>query len=306
MSFKTERAPKPLCIILGVTGSIAAYKAAEIASTLHQRGHDVHVVMTPSAQKLVTAATFHPLTGNPVHKDLWDEASLTGQARVTHVDLADRADVFAIAPATANTIGKIAHGIADSFLTTLLLAYPGKVLVAPAMNDNMFAHPSVQKNLETLRGFGYRMVAPGQGALACGREGLGRLADPEAIVRAIEALGAGKPTGPEHGGAAPRRVLVTAGPTREPIDAVRVLQNPSSGRMGDAIAAALAARGHEVTLVRGPIDRPAPSGLAQVVPVTTTRSMFEACQRVFPSVDAVIMAAAPCDWRAPAPASEKL
>lgn len=174
-------------VILGVAGSIAAYKAAEIASQLSRRGHDVHCVLTRAARELVTPATFHPLTGNPVNVDLFTDANASSEYRVEHVALADRADVFAIAPATANVIGKIAAGIADDFLTTLLLAYTGPVVIAPAMNDNMYGHPAVQRNIETLRSFGYSFVPPESGDLACGRSGIGRLADPLAIVAAIEA-----------------------------------------------------------------------------------------------------------------------
>jgi phosphopantothenoylcysteine synthetase/decarboxylase len=178
-----------LTVALGVAGSIAAYKAAEIASQLTKRGHDVHVVMTRAATKFVTPATFHPLTGNPVQVELFGEGGAAGGYRVEHVGLADRASVFAIAPATANVIGKIAAGIADDFLTTLVLAYRGPMLVCPAMDDNMWLHPAVQRNVATLRGFGYGFVEPEEGALASGHVGVGRLADPARIVAAIEALG---------------------------------------------------------------------------------------------------------------------
>jgi phosphopantothenoylcysteine decarboxylase/phosphopantothenate--cysteine ligase len=179
-------------IILGVCGSIAAYKAADLASRMTKKGHDVHVVMTAAATKLVTPMTFHPVTGNPVHSDLWDAGAAAADDRVEHVGLADRADVFAIAPATANTLGKIAGGLADDFLTTLLLAYPGPVVIAPAMNDNMYAHPAVQRNIATLKGFGYTFVDPEAGDLACGRKGTGRLADLEKIIAAIEKAAATK------------------------------------------------------------------------------------------------------------------
>jgi phosphopantothenoylcysteine decarboxylase/phosphopantothenate--cysteine ligase len=177
-------------IILGITGSIAAYKGADLASRLTKRGHDVHVVMTAAATKLVTPATFHAVTGNAVSSDLFGETAATADARVEHVGLADRADVFAIAPATANTIGKIAAGLAEDFLATMLLAFPGPVVIAPAMNDNMWLHPAVRRNAETLRSFGYRFVEPEAGDLACGRSGVGRLADLEKIVAAIEAAAA--------------------------------------------------------------------------------------------------------------------
>ena len=186
----TAAAARKLTIVLGVTGSIAAYKGADLASQLTKRGHEVHCVLTPAAAKMVTPATFHPLTGNPVYTDLFDQGAAASDYRVEHVGLADRADVFAIAPATANTIGKIAAGLASDFLTTLLLAYPGPVVVAPAMNDNMWLHPAVRRNVALLREWGYRFVDPEAGDLACGRTGVGRLASPAKIVAAIEAAAA--------------------------------------------------------------------------------------------------------------------
>jgi phosphopantothenoylcysteine synthetase/decarboxylase len=184
-----ERKPRRLTIVHGVAGSIAAYKAAEIASQLSKRGHDVHCVLTRAACELVTPATFEPLTGNPVRVELFGEPGAAGAYRVAHVGLADEADVFAIAPATANVMGKIAAGIADDFLTTLLLAYRGPVLICPAMDDNMWLHPAVQRNVETLRGFGYGFVEPEAGRLASGHVGVGRLAEPARIVDAIERAG---------------------------------------------------------------------------------------------------------------------
>lgn len=180
-----------LTIIHGVAGSIAAYKGAEIASQLGKRGHDVHCVLTRAACELVTPATFEPLTGNPVNVELFGERA--GDYRVEHVGLADRADVLAIAPATANVIGKIAAGIADDFLTTLVLAYRGPVVICPAMDDNMWLHPAVQRNVETLRSFGYAFVDPEAGPLASGHVGVGRLAEPMKIVEAIERAGLANP-----------------------------------------------------------------------------------------------------------------
>jgi phosphopantothenoylcysteine synthetase/decarboxylase len=188
-----QGAARRLTIVLGVTGSIAAYKGAEIASQLAKRGHDVHCVLTRAAREMVTPATFHPLTGNPVHVDLFGEGAASSEYRVEHVGLADRADVFAIAPATANTLGKIASGIADDFLSTLILAYRGPVVIAPAMNDNMWEHPAVRRNVATLRSFGYTFVDPEAGDLACGRTGVGRLADPARVVAAIEAAAGARP-----------------------------------------------------------------------------------------------------------------
>jgi phosphopantothenoylcysteine decarboxylase/phosphopantothenate--cysteine ligase len=184
---------KKLTVVLGVTGSIAAYKGADLASQLAKRGHDVHCVLTPAAAKMVTPATFHPLTGNPVYTDLFDQGAAASDYRVEHVGLADRADVFAIAPATANTLAKIACGLAEDFLSTLVLAYPGPVVVAPAMNDNMWVHPAVRRNVAQLREWGYRFVDPEAGDLACGRTGVGRLAALDKIIAAIEEA-ARKPT----------------------------------------------------------------------------------------------------------------
>ncbi|RME76890.1 MAG: hypothetical protein D6776_00455 [Planctomycetota bacterium] len=186
----SEAAVRPLRIVLGVTGSIAAYKAADLTSRLAARGHEVHVVLTRAAAQLVGPATFHPLSGNPVRGELFEaEGSGALGARVEHVGLADRADLVCIAPATAHTIARLALGVADDFLSTLVLAFAGPVLVAPAMNDNMWAHPAVVRNVETLRGFGYHIIEPDSGALACGRTGTGRLADPARIVERIERLG---------------------------------------------------------------------------------------------------------------------
>jgi len=184
-----KRDEKCLTIALGVAGSIAAYKAADLASRLVKRGHDVHVVMTRAAKELVTPATFHPLTGNPVLSELWDAASIASEYRVEHVGLADRAEVFLLAPATAHVIGRVAHGLADDFLTTLLLAYAGPVVVAPAMNDNMWLHPAVRRNVEALARDGYLFVDPDAGDLACGRTGVGRLAEADRIIAAVEAAG---------------------------------------------------------------------------------------------------------------------
>jgi phosphopantothenoylcysteine synthetase/decarboxylase len=178
-------------IVLGVTGSIAAFKAAELASQMKKRGHDVTCILTRAAKALVTPATFHPLTANPVYVDLFENEAAGSEYRVEHVGLADRTDLLVIAPATANVVGKLANGIADDFLTTFVLAYAGKVLVAPAMNDCMYNHPAVRRNLETLRGFGYAIVDPEAGDLACGREGVGRLAEVPRIIHAAEALLAG-------------------------------------------------------------------------------------------------------------------
>jgi phosphopantothenoylcysteine decarboxylase/phosphopantothenate--cysteine ligase len=188
--------PRRLTVILGVAGSIAAYKAADLASQLVKRGHDVHCVLTRAAKELVTPATFHPLTGNPVDRDLFEQGAAASEYRVEHVGLADRADVFAIAPATANVIGKIAAGLADDFLTTLLLAFAGPVVIAPAMNDHMYAHPAVRRNMATIREFGYHIVEPEAGDLACGRVGIGRLAEGAKILKAIEAAGQTRRKGP--------------------------------------------------------------------------------------------------------------
>ncbi len=282
--------------MLGVTGGIAAYKAVEVASRLRKLGAAVYVVMTRAAANFVTPLTFREISGNPVIASMWDEPK---QWNVEHIALATRADLFVIAPATANVIGKLAAGIADDMLTTTVMATKAPVLLSPAMNSNMFLNPVVQANIAKLTGLGYHVLPPDEGLLACGVEGPGRLPDPGVIVaRATELLGAGDDL-------AGRKVLVTAGPTREAIDPVRYISNHSSGKMGYAIAAAAAARGAEVVLVTGPTALTPPPGV-RTVPVDTAAEMLAAVLAEYDDCDAVVKAAAVADYRVAAPAEHKI
>lgn len=282
--------------MLGVTGGIAAYKAVEVASRLRKLGAAVYVVMTRAAANFVTPLTFREISGNPVVASMWDEPK---QWNVEHIALATRADLFLIAPATANVIGKLAAGIADDMLTTTVMATKAPVLLAPAMNSNMYLNPVVQANIAKLTGLGYHVLPPDEGLLACGVEGPGRLPDPGVIVaRATELLGAGDDL-------AGRKVLVTAGPTREAIDPVRYISNHSSGKMGYAIAAAAAARGAEVVLVTGPTALTPPPGV-RTVPVDTAAEMLTAVLAEYDDCDAVVKAAAVADYRVAAPAEHKI
>jgi len=275
--------------VFGVTGGIAAAKATLAASMLAGQGLDVHVIMTESACQFVTPLTFRTLTANPVTVDMFEEP---GQWNVKHVALAQRADVFVIAPATANFLGKTVAGIADDMLTTTVMATRAPVVIAPAMNSGMYESPIVQRNIASLKALGYMFVGPESGRLACGDTGAGRMAAPERIVDfAMHALhGRGRPP------LAGRRVLVNAGPTREPIDPVRYITNRSSGKMGYAIAGAAAARGAQVTLVSGPTNLPVPEGCA-LTPVETADEMYQACMTAAPDADIIIAAAAVADYR---------
>ena len=271
-------------ILLGVGGGIAAYKAAELARLLMERGHDVEVVMTGAAQDFVRPLTFAALTGRKVHTDLF-----AIESAIEHIAVAEEHDLLAIAPATADLMAKLAHGQADDFLSTLYLAFTGPVVVAPAMNVNMWEHPATQKNLETLRGRGHRVVGPAEGYLACGMTGLGRLAQPEAIADAIEREG-GKRSDLEG-----ETVLITAGPTQEPLDPVRYLSNRSSGKMGYALAVAAAARGADVVLISGPVQLAPPRGV-KVIPVRTAVEMREQVFLNLGPAGIVIKAAAVADF----------
>jgi len=282
-------------VVLGVTGGIAAYKSAEIVRALVQAGVSIQVMMTAAATKFISPLTLGVLSGKPVIADLWDAAS----GAVDHIELARRTDVLAVAPATADILAKLAHGIADDVLSTYALAHRGEVVVAPAMNSWMWSHDATIANLETLRSRSVTIVEPGSGELACGDVGPGRLAAPDAIVQAVlAAAGRAKSL-------AGRSLVVTAGPTREPIDPVRFLSNRSSGRMGFAIAREAARRGATVTLVSGPVGLPAPPGV-RFVRVERAAEMRDAVVEAFPSADALVMAAAPADFVAAAPAHRKL
>jgi phosphopantothenoylcysteine decarboxylase/phosphopantothenate--cysteine ligase len=293
-----------------VTGGIAAYKACYLTRLLRQAGFAVKVAMTEAATHFVTPMTFQVLSENPVATDLWGE----GQSHaLDHIEYARWADVAVIAPATANILAKLAHGIADDIVSTLLLAHPGPLVAAPAMNDNMWNHPATQANLALLQERGVRLVEPGEGWLACGVESKGRLAEPEEIVALVEGLmeGAAASAAADETTAGfwrGRRVLVTAGPTREAVDAIRFLSNRSSGVMGTALAAALARLGAEVTLVMGPGSAPAPEGIAAVRAVTSAREMAAAVRAELDAgCDWLFMAAAVADYapREPQPGKIK-
>ena len=273
-------------IILGVSGGIAVYKSVELLRLLTKAGADVHVVMTESAREFVTPLTFQTLSGNPVHTELFN---LYQEREIGHISLADRADLFVLAPATANLIGKIAQGLADDLLTTTLMATKAPVLVVPAMNTNMYENPFYQRNERILRDSGYHLLDPVHGDLACGWAGQGKMPDPQEIVTAVGDVLAVKDL---HG----CNILVSAGPTREEIDPVRYLTNHSSGRMGYAIADAARRRGAKVTLVSGPCQLSPPAGV-ETIPVVSAQQMYDAMSGCFDTSDVVIKAAAVADYR---------
>ncbi len=283
-------------IVLGISGSIAAYKAVLLLRELTARGAEVAVVMTAGAEHFVGPLTFRTLSGRPVLSNLFDPQS---DEAVEHVALAERAHVFVVAPATANVLAKAAHGIADDFLTTLLLAARCPVLMAPAMDGGMWEHAAVQANVATLRERGVTVFEPEAGALASGLSGRGRLPEIESIVEEIErVLTPGRDLTGE-------RVLVTAGPTREPIDPVRYLSNRSSGKMGHAVATAALRRGAEVVLISGPTALKPPAG-AVYVPVQTAEEMREAALQHLGAASVVIKAAAVADYRVERPSPTKI
>jgi phosphopantothenoylcysteine decarboxylase/phosphopantothenate--cysteine ligase len=307
-------------VVLGVTGGIAAYKAAEIVRWLRKEDAAVVVVMSEAAKRFIMPLTLATLSGNPVLDDLWGpEQSLTfGRARpadrvspIEHIEVADAADLVLVAPATADLLARAAHGHGNDLLTTILLATRAPVVFAPAMNVQMWANPIVQENVARLRAHGRRFVEPESGELACGWEGRGRLASLEAIADGVRsALGAKTARAAAAvrvlaGPLAGRHVVVTAGPTIEPLDPVRALTNHSSGKMGFALAAAARDAGAHVTLVHGPVALAPPPGV-EAVAVTTARSMGVALRKAARSADAVLMAAAVADWRPASVAAHKL
>ncbi len=285
-------------VVLGVTGGIACYKSADLVSRLKKKGYEIDVIMTASACEFVQPQTFQTLSSNPVVTDLF---STPKYWEVEHIALAKKADVFVVAPATANVIGKVAGGIADDMLTTTIMATKAPVVFAPAMNTAMYENPIVQENILRLKGKGYRFVEPGAGLLACGDTGKGRMAEPEEIAAYLEELLSEndvKEVLPEKAqDFAGCRMLVTAGPTVEDIDPVRFISNRSSGKMGYAIAEAAQSRGAEVVLVSGPVNLQTPEGVRRVN-VRSTRDMLEACRQEFEHTDVVIKAAAPADFHA--------
>ena len=270
-------------LILGIGGGIAAYKSAELARLLMQQGHEVQAVMTQAAQEFVRPLTFAALTGRKVLTDLF-----AIESAIEHISVAQEHEILIVAPATANLMARMAQGLADDFLTTLYLAFTGPVIIAPAMNVNMWQHPATQANLETLRRRGHRIVEPDSGYLACGMTGPGRLADPEAIAAAVANELRKRDLDGEH-------VLLTAGPTQEPLDPVRYITNRSSGKMGYALAEAAAARGAHVVLISGPVHIPPPHGV-DVIHVRTALEMHDAVMENLAPASIVIKAAAVADF----------
>jgi phosphopantothenoylcysteine decarboxylase / phosphopantothenate---cysteine ligase len=296
-------------ILLGVTGGIAAYKAVELVRLATKAGHAVRVIQTRTSLEFVGRATFEGVTGAPVLVDEFEPDPARGaypgdpvpeHAPISHLELVARCDVLCVAPASANTIAKLATGLADNLLSSAALANTAPLVVAPAMNNRMYEHPATQRNLELLRERGARIVEPGTGSLASkGEWGIGRLAEPMEILEAIEAtLALG---GPLDG----LRVLVSAGGTREPIDSVRYVGNRSSGRMGIALAQEAARRGAEVTLVRANVALPTPAGV-RALDVETAAELDAALRAEFPAADVLLMAAAPADFRPASPAADKI
>jgi phosphopantothenoylcysteine decarboxylase/phosphopantothenate--cysteine ligase len=297
-------------LLIGVSGGIAAYKALELARLATTAGHGVRVLMTPAAERFVGAASFEGIVGAPVLSDEFERDPMRGafpgdpipeHDPIGHLAVAQNADVYLIAPASANTIAKLAAGIADSMLTTAFLACSAPCAVAPAMNDRMYANEATQANLATLRERGITVIEPEEGALASrGERGVGRLPAPERLLGVLEGLVPG-PSGPWDG----LRVLVTAGGTREPIDPVRFLGNRSSGRMGIALAAAAARRGADVTLIAANLSLPTPAGV-RAIPVETTEELAAAVAAEHPGCDVLLMAAAPADFRSASRAERKI
>ncbi len=281
-------------VLLIVSGGIAAYKALELVRLLRKDDCTVTCVLTAGGEKFVTALSLQALSEQRVYQDLW---SLTDESEMGHIQLSRAADVVVVAPASADILARMAAGIADDLATTLLLATDKRVLVAPAMNVRMWQHAATMANVATLRARGVAVVGPGEGAMACGEFGPGRLSEPPVILAAIRALLG-------HGRLAGRRALVTAGPTHEPIDPVRYIANRSSGRQGFAIAESLAEFSAQVTLISGPVALPDPTGIT-VVRVETAAEMLAACQAALPA-DVAVCAAAVADWRTADPASTKL
>lgn len=282
-------------VLLGITGGVAAYKAAALVRLLVRAGMDVRVVMTEAATRFITPMTLQALSGQKVWTDLWDPGIADHMA---HIELSRDRDLIVVAPATADFIAKVALGLADDLLSSLVLARECPLLVAPAMNRQMWEQPATQRNVRTLRGDGVLVVGPAVGDQACGETGPGRMVEPEALLEDIEAVFQPKVL-------AGKRVLVSAGPTEEPIDPVRVLTNLSSGRMGYAVAQAAREAGAQVTLVSGPVQLPTPAGVARVN-VRTAREMFEAVKTAVDACDIFFSVAAVADYRVKKPAAQKI
>lgn len=284
-------------IVLGITGSIAAYKACLIIRALIKQGAEVQVVITPSGKEFITPITLSALTHKPVVSEFFSQRDGTWNS---HVDLGLWADAMLIAPATASTIGKMAHGIADNMLITTYLSMKAPVFIAPAMDLDMYAHPSTQQNLKTLQAYGNHIIEPQSGFLASGLEGKGRMEEPERIVEFLDHA-----LSPSANDLSGKRILITAGPTYEKIDPVRFIGNYSSGKMGFALAAECARRGAEVTLVAGPVSLPTPAGVSRI-DVESCQEMYEASTQAFPRMDAAILCAAVADFRPENAAEQKI
>mgnify|MGYP000989603970 CR=1 FL=1 len=282
-------------VVLGVTGSISCYKSADLASKLRQAGATVEVVMTPAATQFIAPLTFQSLTGRPVVVDMFTAAEAEA-----HVEVARRADALVISPATADCLANLAHGQTPDMVTLTALATKAPVLVAPAMDNQMWEHPATQENIVTLRNHGVELVGPMEGRLASGRTGFGRLAETPDVIGALCML-----LGQRSGDLAGRHVVVSAGPTQEPIDPVRFIGNRSTGKMGFAIAEAARDRGAFVTLVTGPVALPTPYGIHRV-DVATVAEMLVALEQATADSDAIIMSAAPADYRATNPSDHKM
>ncbi len=282
-------------LLLGLTGGVAAYKAAELARMLIQSGVEVQVVMTQSACRFIGTATMQSLTGRPVFTDLWDDRVANNMA---HIDLSRNADAILIAPASADFISKLAHGLADDLLSTLCLARKCPLLIAPAMNSQMWNHPATQRNLAMLRLDGVTVLGPDSGEQACGETGMGRMLEPSVLVEAVKAAF-------QNGLLQGKRVLVTAGPTFEPIDAVRGITNSSSGKMGYAVAFAALQAGADVTLISGPVSLQAPSA-ARLIKVVSALDMLEVVKKEVTQADIFISVAAVADYRATHVSKQKI
>ncbi|MCA1062319.1 bifunctional phosphopantothenoylcysteine decarboxylase/phosphopantothenate--cysteine ligase CoaBC [Rossellomorea sp. AcN35-11] len=277
-------------VLLCVSGGIAVYKAAALTSKLVQGGAEVKVIMTESAQKFVAPLTFQALSRQDVYWDTFDEKD---SSKIAHIDLADWADLVLVAPATANIIGKLANGIADDMISTTILATTAKVWIAPAMNVHMYDHPAVKRNIDTLFKFGYRFVEPSEGYLACGYVGKGRLEEPEKVVELVDHYFSAE-VGEQkllHG----KKIVITAGPTREMVDPVRFFSNRSTGKMGFALAEAAVSMGADVMLISGPSHLQIPEGV-EFVSVTSAEEMYDAVQSAFSTADIVVKSAAVADY----------
>ena len=286
-------------VVLGITGSIAAYKSCLIIRALVKQGAEVQVVITPAGKEFITPITLSALTHKPVVSEFFSQRDGTWNS---HVDLGLWADAMLIAPATASTIGKMANGIADNMLITTYLSMKAPVFVAPAMDLDMYAHPSTQKNLETLKQYGNHIIEPQSGFLASGLEGKGRMEEPENIVKALDSF---FEAAAQQSPLSKKKILITAGPTYEKIDPVRFIGNYSSGKMGFALAAECARRGAKVTLVAGPVGLPTPDGVKRI-DVESCQEMFEASVDAFPQMDAAILCAAVADFRPEQTATQKI